>query len=81
MKKRLIPATLAALILITPATSFAHSYDSDDDGNFWRYAAYILHPVGQAIEHFILRPFHKNVLSDPGWAYWLGHDPHESDEM
>ena len=81
MKKRLIPAALAALILVTPATSFAHSYDSDDDGNAWRYVAYIFHPVGQAIEHWILRPFHRKLLSDPEWAYWLGHEPRPEDEM
>lgn len=80
MKKALSLAALVAVFMAAPAVSQAHSYDSDDDGHPLRLIAYVVHPVGVALQDFIVRPIHRFVSSTPKRAYWFGHEPRESDQ-
>lgn len=78
MKKALLLAALALMFAAAPATSFAHSYDTDDSDNPLRLVAYVLHPVGVAVQDFVLRPIHR-LVSGPESSYWFGHEPRKDD--
>jgi hypothetical protein len=53
------------LLLVAPARADDEEYDPRRAGNPLRIVAYILHPVGVAIDYLILRP-----------AWWVGsHEP------
>ena len=79
MKKGLCIAAVLALFAIAPATTHAHSYDSDDDGHPLRIIAHVLHPFGVLLQDFVFRPLHKHVISSDAGQYWLGHDTREED--
>lgn len=80
MKKAAFIALFAAMFLVTPAVSQAHSYNRDDGGHPLRYVAYLFHPVGIALEYCVTRPVHALVSSTEDHAIIFGHEPHESDE-
>ncbi|MFW6303811.1 MAG: OmpA/MotB family protein [Candidatus Sumerlaeota bacterium] len=71
--------TLAALVLVIAVLSVgvvpvsAHEYDRNDSDYPLRYLAYLVHPIGVALEYTITRPFHK-LVHKPGWSYVMGHD-------
>ena len=51
-------------VFVSPGTS-ADEYDEKSSGHPLRIVAYVLHPVGVAIDYLLLRP-----------AHWLGsHEP------
>jgi hypothetical protein len=50
-------------VAATPAAS--DGYDRTSAGHPLRIAAYILHPVGVAIDYLILRPAHWLVSHEP----------------
>jgi len=52
---------LAAALAAAPAAR-ADEYDSQEAGHPLRVVAYVLHPVGVALDYLIFRP-----------AHWLGH--------
>ncbi|MEM9176765.1 MAG: hypothetical protein AAGC67_16195 [Myxococcota bacterium] len=56
-------AFLLSLPLATP--SLADEYDEDSAGHPLRIVAYVLHPVGVAIDYLILRPAHWLVSQEP----------------
>lgn len=89
MRHKVAALTLMfALVFSFSATNTARAdeYDMDDSDYLPRYIAYFFHPIGKAIEHAALRPFHR-LLHKPGWGYWLGHDvttgrgPHTTTEF
>jgi len=53
-------ALAAALAAAPPAQ--ADEYDPQESGHPVRVVAYVLHPVGVALDYLILRP-----------AHWIGH--------
>jgi len=56
-------ALIAALLLAVAAPGArADEYESDRAGHPVRIVAYLLHPVGVALDYLIFRP-----------AHWLGH--------
>ena len=57
-------AGLAALWLAVPGAALADDYDPQRAGHPLRIAAYVLHPVGVAVDWLVLRP-----------AHWLGSQP------
>lgn len=63
-----IACTVFALALIAVASALpsrADDYDEKSSGHPLRIVAYVLHPVGVAIDYLFLRP-----------AHWLGsHEP------
>lgn len=54
-------ALVAVLMLAGASPTVANEYDSNETGHPLRIIAYVLHPVGVALDHLILRP-----------AHWLG---------
>jgi len=65
--RRVLSAVFLALVLLTtiPATAIADEYDEDSAGHPLRIVAYVLHPVGVAIDYLILRPAHWLVSTEP----------------
>ena len=75
MKKNMVLAVLCLMLLaVFAGTAQAHEYDRNDSDHPMRYAAYLLHPFGVAIEWTITRPFHWLVMQ-PGFSYVFGHEP------
>lgn len=83
MKKAALLAMLATGVLAIPSTSSAHEYQRPVEGHPLRYIAYLLHPVGVAVERWVARPIHNFVTSDaeflgaPNYE-WFGHVPHDA---
>jgi hypothetical protein len=68
-------AALLALAVATPALA-QDAYD-DSQSHPLRVAAYVIHPVGWALEWMLARPLHFFV-SQPGAEPVFGHEGHES---
>ena len=60
-----ISLVLAASLLFLSSAASADEYDSDAAGHPVRIAAYILHPVGWALDFLIMRPAHWIVSQEP----------------
>ena len=54
---------VAALAFASP--TLADEYDEDSAGHPLRIVAYVLHPVGVAIDYLILRPAHWLASQEP----------------
>jgi len=75
MKKVAFIAVMAASLGV-PTLSQAHTYDRDDDTHVLRLVSYVLHPVGEALDRWVMRPIHEFV-SRPETHEIFGHDPRE----
>ena len=64
-RRRLASLALSLPLLFLAATASADEYDSRNAGHPLRIAAYILHPVGWAIDVLIMRPAHWLVSQEP----------------
>ncbi len=75
--KRLLAAMLiiAALALPAAAAQPVDEYD-DSQSNPFRVAAYLLYPVGYALEWIIFRPMHW-VVAQPNLVNVFGHESHQ----
>ena len=60
--------------MLTPAIGSAHRYDRDMSDYPLRYVAYVVHPIGVAVEYAVLRPIHW-IVSKPNFSNWFGHEP------
>ena len=60
-----LSALLCALTLALASPAVADEYDEDSAGHPLRIVAYMLHPVGVAIDYLILRPAHWLVSQEP----------------
>jgi hypothetical protein len=81
MKKKLILALVfSACFMMMSTFSFGHSYDRYDDGHPLRLIAYVLHPVGIAVEYAIERPIH-HLVSLPYCNVIFGHVSYENDVL
>jgi hypothetical protein len=62
--RRLVGASLVAAWLAAGAAlpAAAHDHDPEEAGHPLRVVAYVLHPVGVALDWLIMRP-----------AHWVGH--------
>ncbi len=63
--KRWLSAMLCAVAMLTASPALADEYDEDSAGHPLRLVAYILHPVGVAIDYLIMRPAHWLVSQEP----------------
>ncbi|MEA2626294.1 MAG: hypothetical protein QOD06_2339 [Candidatus Binatota bacterium] len=79
-------SAIAALVLISwmalsgTAMAVRDEYD-DSQSHPFRVLAYILHPVGYALEWAIFRPLHYAVSATPETEEVFGHTAHGSDEV
>ena len=73
MKKALYAVLLALALLAVPTRAAAHQYDRDDSDYPLRYVAYVVHPIGIAIEYALLRPIHY-LVSQPNASIWFGRN-------
>ena len=63
--RRLLSALLCAVTLSMATPALADEYDEEAAGHPLRIVAYVLHPVGVAIDYLILRPAHWIVSQEP----------------
>jgi outer membrane protein OmpA-like peptidoglycan-associated protein len=81
MKHFLAASAIAASLILTAGNAGAHEYDRDDSDHPLRYVAYVLHPVGVAIEYVVLRPIHW-FASRPVVHKIVGHEiGHDRDHV
>jgi hypothetical protein len=59
-----------------PVPARAHDAYDDSESHPLRLAAYVIHPVGVALEWLVMRPLHF-VVSQPELEPVSGHVPHE----
>lgn len=64
-RSRWIPLVLAAALAFLASSASADDYDPKRAGHPLRIAAYILHPVGVALDYLIMRPAHWLVSHEP----------------
>ncbi len=64
-RRRWISVVIATSFLFLSSTANADEYDSESAGHPLRIAAYILHPVGWALDLLIMRPAHWIVSQEP----------------
>lgn len=63
--RRSLGAALAAVLLSAAGPAAADRYEAERAGHPLRILAYLVHPVGVAVDYLVLRP-----------AHWLGnHEP------
>jgi hypothetical protein len=79
MKKTVLSILFALALAAIPGTSQAHVYDRNDSDHPLRYIAYVIHPIGMAVEYAVLRPIHW-VVSQPNADKIFGHDPNREEE-
>ena len=70
LRRSAASAVLVLTLLATPLAAVAH--DSEESGHPVRIVAYVLHPVGVALDYGIVRPFHWLVTREP-WRTIFGH--------
>ena len=66
-----------ALLLTMPVGAMAHDAYDDSESHPLRIVAYVVHPIGYAVEWLVMRPIHF-VVSQPKLERVFGHVPHES---
>jgi len=64
MRRALLALALLASLLLAGAAA-ADEYESDGAGHPLRMAAYVLHPVGVALDWLIFRPAHWIASHEP----------------
>jgi hypothetical protein len=57
-RKRLVAMALAASLLLVASPAVSDDYERHSAGHPLRIAAYVLHPVGVALDYLIFRPAH-----------------------
>lgn len=65
---------LVAFFSLAPAVARADEHDPTRTGHPLRIVAYILHPVGVALDYLIMRPAHWVVEREP-FRTIFGHEP------
>jgi hypothetical protein len=76
MKKLVGTLTLALGLACMPVRADAHDAYDDSQSHPLRLAAYVIHPVGFALEWLVTRPIHF-LVSQPKLEPIFGHVPHE----
>ncbi len=79
MKKKLTIALLAMFVISAAAPTMAHRYRRAQNDHPMRLVAYVLHPVGIAVEYAVMRPIHE-LVSQPDLDIWFGHESSKVEE-
>jgi len=66
----------AALVLALASPALADEYDARRAGHPLRVVAYVVHPIGVALDWLLFRPAHW-VVSQPVLSHVFGHDVDE----
>ncbi|HAC80495.1 MAG: hypothetical protein P8K76_12165 [Candidatus Binatia bacterium] len=74
MLRKIAAAVMVVMLLAAPARA-VDDYD-DSQSNPFRIIAYVLHPIGYAVEWLFTRPFYRLVSQDDLEPIF-GHVPHE----
>jgi hypothetical protein len=64
-RRHWISLIVATSLLVLASSANADEYDSTKAGHPLRIAAYILHPVGWALDVLIMKPAHWLVSQEP----------------
>ncbi|MBM3335514.1 hypothetical protein FJY63_12710 [Candidatus Sumerlaeota bacterium] len=70
----LLTAVAVGAMMSAAPPARAHDYDRGNSDHPLRYVAYLVNPVGMALEYSIARPIHY-LASQPYWRHILGHAP------
>ena len=70
--RRVMAAAVAAAALGVATPAAADDYDPHRSGHPLRFLAYVVHPIGYALDFLIFRPAHW-LISHPQVADWVGH--------
>ena len=54
-----------AVVLLASSGARADEYDPKRAGHPLRIVAYVLHPIGVAVDYLVLRPAHWAVMHEP----------------
>jgi hypothetical protein len=60
-----LSALLCAVMLSVATPALADEYDEETAGHPLRLIAYVLHPIGVAIDYLLIRPAHWFVSQEP----------------
>ena len=63
--RRGLAGLVCALLMAIAMPASADDYDAEKAGHPLRIVAYVLHPVGVAIDYLLLRPAHWLVSHEP----------------
>jgi hypothetical protein len=76
LRRSLAGVAFAALAFALAAPAAADEYDARRAGHPLRIVAYVLHPIGVALDWMIFRPAHW-AGSQPVMSHIFGHDVDE----
>ena len=76
LRRCLAALPLVALLALVAAPAAADEYDARRAGHPLRVVAYVLHPIGVALDYLLFRPAHW-VGSQPVVRTVFGHDVDE----
>lgn len=75
MRKIAVVALMAVMMTSVPALGAAVDEYDDSQAHPLRVFAYLVHPIGYALEWAIFRPFHWMVAQE-NTEEVFGHEPH-----
>ena len=76
LRRSLVPAALLLSMALAATSASADEYDAQRAGHPLRVVAYMLHPIGVALDWLIFRPAHW-AGSQPAFAFIFGHEVDE----
>ena len=76
LRRSLAGIALVALVLASASSASADEYDARRAGHPLRLVAYVLHPIGVALDWLLFRPGHW-MVSQPVMSHIFGHDVDE----
>ena len=76
LRRSLVPAALLLSMALAATSASADEYDAHRAGHPLRVVAYMLHPIGVALDWLIFRPAHW-AGSQPAFAFIFGHEVDE----
>ncbi|MBI2875421.1 MAG: hypothetical protein HYY20_00910 [Candidatus Tectomicrobia bacterium] len=59
MRRLSAAIVILALVLSVTPRAWADAYEEEQAGNPWRVLAYVIHPIGVALDRLVARPLHQ----------------------
>lgn len=76
MRRLVVALGVMVWLAAVPGAARAHDAYDDSQAHPLRIAAYVVNPIGVAVEWLFTRPFHF-MVSSPALERTFGHTPHE----